>query len=150
MLSTPSWLNCQQQRCRRHRDGNGNDTLPIKLFPPPPGRLPRAQRTALHPSTAVPLPAFLFLSGIVLFLEMASYGKWLFNQTRSLSRANPSYQLAVVGNFLLASLGTQVCVTSRLVAFCCCLVLVVVVVVEVVVVVVVAAAVAEHLGPSTA
>lgn len=53
----------------------------------------------------------MFLSTLVLYLEMASYGKWLFNQTRSLSRANPSYQLAVVGNFLVARLGTQVCAT---------------------------------------
>ena len=68
--------------------------------------------TALHPSTKVPLPAFAFLSAIVLSLEMASYGNWLFNQTRSLSRANPSYQLAVVGNFVVAGLGTQVCAHS--------------------------------------
>lgn len=65
--------------------------------------------TALHPSTTVPLPAFMILSLIVLYLEMASYGTWLFNQTRSLSRANPSYQLAVVGNFVVAGLGPQVC-----------------------------------------
>ena len=70
-------------------------------------------RTALHPGTTVPLPAFMLLSALVLYLEMDSYGKWLFNQTRSLSRANPSYQLAVVGNFLVARLGTQVC------AHCC-------------------------------
>ncbi|CBJ31279.1 conserved unknown protein [Ectocarpus siliculosus] len=73
---------------------------------------------ALHPSTDVPLPAFMILSGLVLYLEMASYGKWLFNQTRSLSRANPSYQLAVVGNFLVASLGTQVSGTESVELAC--------------------------------
>ncbi|CAM9352701.1 unnamed protein product, partial [Ectocarpus sp. 12 AP-2014] len=73
---------------------------------------------ALHPSTNVPLPAFMILSGLVLYLEMASYGKWLFNQTRSLSRANPSYQLAVVGNFLVASLGTQVSGTESVELAC--------------------------------
>eukprot|EP00752_Nemacystus_decipiens_P007861 g7023.t1 len=72
------------------------------------GGVPRPISRALHPSTAVPLPAFMFLTALVVYLEMASYGKWLFNQTRSLSRANPSYQLAVVGNFLVARLGTQV------------------------------------------
>lgn len=64
---------------------------------------------ALDPSGMVPLPAFMALSATVLYLEMASYGKWLFDQTGGLSRANPSYQLAVVGNFLIARLGTQVC-----------------------------------------
>ncbi|CAM9646395.1 unnamed protein product [Ectocarpus sp. 6 AP-2014] len=73
---------------------------------------------ALHPSTDVPLPAFMILTGLVLYLEMASYGKWLFNQTRSLSRANPSYQLAVVGNFLVASLGTQVSGTESVELAC--------------------------------
>ncbi|CBJ33305.1 conserved unknown protein [Ectocarpus siliculosus] len=58
------------------------------------------------------------MSGLLLYLEMASYGKWLFNQTRSLSRANPSYQLAVVGNFLVASLGTQVSGTESVELAC--------------------------------
>lgn len=51
---------------------------------------------------------FMVLSVIVLYLEIASYGKWLFNETGGLSRANPSYQLAVVGNFIIAGLGTRV------------------------------------------
>jgi len=44
----------------------------------------------------------------MLYLQMSLYGKWLFDQATSLKKANPSYQIAVVGNFLLASLGTQV------------------------------------------
>ncbi|CAM9925522.1 unnamed protein product [Ectocarpus fasciculatus] len=73
---------------------------------------------ALHPSTDVPLPVFLILSGLLLSLEMVSYGKWLFNQTRSLSNANPSYQLAVVGNFLVATLGSQVSGTESVELAC--------------------------------
>ena len=46
----------------------------------------------------------------MLYLEMALYGKWLFDQETSLKRANPSYQIAVVGNFLLASVGSKVSV----------------------------------------
>ena len=46
----------------------------------------------------------------MLYLEMSLYGKWLFDQGTSLKKANPSYQIAVVGNFLLASVGSQVSV----------------------------------------
>ena len=90
-----------------------NLRLGIPRFPATAHPIAPSRRAALHPGTLVPLPAFLFLGAIVLCLEMASYGKWLFNRTRGLSRANPSYQLAVVGNFLVARLGTQVC------AHCC-------------------------------
>lgn len=50
----------------------------------------------------------MLLSILLLLLEMVAYGKWLFNVTSSLSRANPTYQLAVVGNFLLSVMGTRV------------------------------------------
>lgn len=67
-----------------------------------------AQGLTPEPGTGVTLTTFVILSGLLLYFEMASYGKWLFNQTNGLSRANPSYQLAVVGNFVVASLGTRV------------------------------------------
>lgn len=79
---------------------------PLPPIPVPPSRK-FVCSTAVHPSTDVPLVAFLAFSALVLYLETASYGKWLFNQTSGLNRANPSYQLAVVGNFLVATLGTK-------------------------------------------
>ncbi|CAM9863246.1 unnamed protein product, partial [Ascophyllum nodosum] len=69
---------------------------------------PRTIREALHPGTEVTFPVFIFCICVLLYLEMTLYGRWLFDQATSLEKANPAYQIAVVGNFLLASLGTKV------------------------------------------
>lgn len=91
---------------------NNNVTRRAGLFLDPASRF--FFLAVVHPGTDAPMPAFLFLATLVLMLEMAVYGKWLFVQTRSLRRANPSYQLAVIGNFLVATLGTRVCVLGSL------------------------------------
>ncbi|CAM9333879.1 unnamed protein product [Choristocarpus tenellus] len=56
----------------------------------------------------VPLSAFIILSACVLIMETKMYGKWLFNQSSSLKKANPTYQMSVIGNFLASSMGTRV------------------------------------------
>ena len=63
---------------------------------------------ALHQGTDVPMPVLVVFGVIMLYLEMSLYGKWLFDHGTSLKQANPSYQIAVVGNFLVASLGSNV------------------------------------------
>ena len=68
--------------------------------------LPRCP--ALHPDSDVPLWTLIFFGALMLYLEMSLYGKWLFDQGTSLKQANPSYQIGVVGNFLVASLGSNV------------------------------------------
>lgn len=54
------------------------------------------------------MSVFIVLGTLVFVLETKVYRRWLFNVTTSISRANPAYQLAVVGNFILAVMGVRV------------------------------------------
>ncbi|CAM9303663.1 unnamed protein product [Chrysoparadoxa australica] len=63
---------------------------------------------ALHPGTRVTQTFFIPIAALVFGLELKIYGIWLFELRNSMELVNPAYQVSIVGNFILASFGSNV------------------------------------------
>jgi hypothetical protein len=58
-----------------------------------------------HPGTQVTKGTFVFMALCQLVLNLYLYGRWWAGTGRSFSIANPTYQIPIVGNFLLGIIG---------------------------------------------